>query len=195
MNRRNYITSIILLLIISSCGKSVENLHPEIMKPNWDDVKTQNRKLEIGNIISIKAENNTLYGIVMDYNEDEMGIWYGICFSMSKIEKAKINNSNFYGRKIPSGLVNISCIECFDLTYLNESEINENLNIIERIKLIRDNISIGSISSANNISEMERDFNFGKKQRLKKPTECNENVLCIKRIDERYMNLKDIIIE
>ncbi|MEQ3691461.1 MAG: hypothetical protein ABNG98_08120 [Flavobacterium sp.] len=193
MKSKNFTSLLILLLIFSGCGKNVEDSHPEIMKPNWTDVKSENLKLKIGDIISIKTENNLLYGIVMDYNEDEMGIWYGICLSKTKIEKLNINNSQFFGRKIPSGLVTTNCIECFDLTYLNEKGINENLTVFGNIKLNRDNISIGANSTAINISEIERNYEFGAKQRLKKPTECDEKVLSINRIDERYMKLSNII--
>lgn len=193
MKSKNFTSLLILLLIFSGCGKNVEDSHPEIMKPNWTDVKSENLKLKIGDIISIKTENNLLYGIVMDYNEDEMGIWYGICLSKTKIEKLNINNSQFFGRKIPSGLVTTNCIECFDLTYLNEKGINENLTVFGNIKLNRDNISIGANSTAINISEIERNYEFGTKQRLKKPTECDEKVLSINRIDERYMKLSNII--
>jgi hypothetical protein len=193
MKSKNFTSLLILLLIFSGCGKNVEDSHPEIMKPNWTVVKSENLKLKIGDIISIKTENNLLYGIVMDYNEDEMGIWYGICLSKTKIEKLNINNSQFFGRKIPSGLVTTNCIECFDLTYLNEKGINENLTVFGNIKLNRDNISIGANSTAINISEIERNYEFGAKQRLKKPTECDEKVLSINRIDERYMKLSNII--
>ena len=195
MKSINFTSILILLLIFSGCGQNVEDSHPEIMKPNWTDVKSENLKLKIGDIIYIKTENNLLYGIVMDYDEDEMGIWYEICLSKTKIEKLNINNSLFFGRKIPSGLVKTNYIECFDLTYLNEKGINENLIVFKNIKLNRDNISIGAKSPGINISEIERDYEFGTKQRLKKPTERDEKVLSVNRIDERYMKLNDIIIE
>lgn len=183
----------LLLLVFLGCGKSIETLHPEIMKPIWTDVKSENLKLKIGDVISMKTGKNLLYGIVMDHNEDEMGIWYGICLSKTKIEKSKINNSQFFGRIIPSGLFQTNCVECFDLTYLNEKGLNEGLTIIENIKLNRDNISIGANSPAINISEVERNYENWTKERLKKPTECGEKVLSTNRVDERYMKLNDII--
>jgi len=119
MKSKNLISLLILLLIFSGCGQNSKDLHPEIMKPNWTDVKAKNLKLKIGDIISIKTESNPLYGIVMDYNEDEMGIWYGICLSKTKIEKSDIKNVLFFGRKIPSGFVNTKCVDCL---YLNSNQ-------------------------------------------------------------------------
>jgi len=195
MNMKHIFFFSLFILVFLSCEKNAEVLHPEILKPNWNDVKSKNLKLNIGDIISIKVDDNLLYGIVMDYNEDKMGIWYGICLSKSKIEKSKINNALFFGRKIPSGLIQVKCIDCFDLTYLNENGLNENLTILESIILNRDYISIGGKSSAINISEILRDYQFGSKQRLKKPTECNEKIFSIDRVDERYMKLNQVISE
>ena len=131
-----FIFSLIILLIVS-CKKNMVDLHPEIMKPIWTDVKSKNTKLNIGDIISIKTENNLLFGIVMDLNEDEMGIWYGICLSKTKIEKSKISNALFFRREIPTGFGQTCCIDCVDLSYLNEKGLNENIKTIDNINLLR----------------------------------------------------------
>lgn len=182
-----------LILIIVSCGQNTESLHPEIMKPDWTDIDSDKLKIKIGDIVSIKTNTKILYGIVLDINKDEMGIWYGICLSKAKIEKSTLKNSLFFGRQIPNGFTNASCINCFDLTFLNEKGVNQNLSVLQNLKLNRDNISIGAIGAAIDISEVENAYELGIENRLKKPTECGEKVLSTDRVDERYMRLDRIL--
>lgn len=184
-----------LFLIILSCGQTTENMHPEIMKPDWTDIDFDKLKIKIGDIISIKTETKILSGIVLDINKDEMGIWYGICLSKANIEKSNLKDTLFFGRQIPNGSANATCINCFDLTFLNEKGINQNLTVLQNLKLNRDNISIGAIGAAIDISEMENEYKFGLEKRLNKPTDCGEKVLSTDRVDERYMSLNEVITE
>jgi hypothetical protein len=118
-----------------------------------------------------------------------------MCLSQINDEKEKLNveKSNFFGRQIPNELINTTCIDCFDLIYLNEKGLFKNIETIKNLSLNIDNISIGAIGTAVNISEISSDYDYGIKERLKNPSKCNENALGLKRVDERYMKITEII--
>jgi hypothetical protein len=79
---RKIIFLLALSLVMFSCEtKKSEDFHPDIMKPNWDGIETQNLKFKIGDAVSIFIDKQYYIGIVMDINKDEGGIWYGICLS------------------------------------------------------------------------------------------------------------------
>ena len=192
---KNWLIYFSFLIFFSCNNKKTENYHPEIFKPNWNGIKTDKLKFKIGDLVSVKSEKEVFFGIVMDYDEDEMGIWYGICLSEINNEKEKLNieKSNFFGRQIPNGLINTTCIDCFDLIYLNEKSLAKNIERTKNISLNIDNISIGARSTAVNFSDIRDSYNYAIKERLIKPTKCDENVLGLKRVDQRYMKIDEII--
>ena len=133
----------------------------------------------------------------MDFNQDEAGIWYGICLSdyRSIIPNSKeINELNFFARKIPSGF-NGDCISCFDLTYLNENSVSKNIRVFDNVKIDIDKISIGASSPAKNLKQLEKDYFNGIEIREKKPTECDKEILSSERVAERYFKIENVLLQ
>jgi hypothetical protein len=182
--------------IISSNKKVNENQHPDIMKPNWDGIIIENLKFKIGDVITIFIKKQIYIGVVMDFNQDEAGVWYGISLSGNKFSvynDKNINELNFFGRKIPSGFEGY-CIDCYDLLYINEEAINSDVKTIHNFKIDIDKISIGSMCPIKNLKEVENQYLTGVKERLKKPTECGKDIFRTERVAERYFKLDNILI-
>lgn len=178
--------------LITNCeNKQSDNFHPEIMKPNWDGIKTENLKFKIGDIVSIYFAKNFYTGVVMDFDQDESGIWYGLCLSNYRglaPNQKNIKELDFFGRKIPNGLTG-KFIDCYDLTYLNEKSINEkNITIYDNIKLDINKISIGAISPAIDIKQLEDNFFNSFKSRNQKRVEN-------KKVIEQYFKITNSLKE
>ena len=181
MRKKTLITLFIGISIIScNIGNKEANKIPEMLNPNWDGIETKNLKLKFGQIVTFKKENEKIRAIVLDFNKDEKGIWYGLCF---------FNNNKLFGRKVPNGLVDVECMKLIDLTYLNEKGLGE-FEIISNEKLDLTKIGIGSTGSALTYSDLLRNYSYGLKKRLQKETPCND-ILNSRAIRECYFGLSN----
>ncbi|MFD2907636.1 hypothetical protein ACFSX9_02705 [Flavobacterium ardleyense] len=188
---------LILTLLFCSCGNRTEvDVHPETMKPNWDGIKTEELKFKIGDAVSIFIAKQYYIGIVMDFDQDENGIWYGICLSDYRWvipNRKEINELNFLGRQIPNGY-NGNYIDCYDLTYLNVDTIAKNITVFDNLKIDIDRISIGEISYAKNLKQLENNYFIGREARKEKITESDKAIVTTEPVSERYFKIRNILI-
>lgn len=196
--KKLFLISILTFFIISCENKNADNLHPDIMKPNWDGVKTEKLKVKIGDVVSIYFAKQYYVGVVMDFNQDVDGIWYGICLSNYRWiapNKKNIKELDFFARKIPSGFSG-NCIDCYDLTYLNENAITErSLKVFDNLKIDINKISIGANSPAKDLKQLETDYFNSIKARQQKPTNCGDDIMNPNRVAERYFKINNVIKE
>lgn len=195
--RKLLLITILTFLIISCENKKSDNLHPDIMKPNWDGIKTDKLKFKIGDVVSIFIDKQYYIGVLMDFNQDQAGIWYGICLSNYRWivpNQKDISVLNFFARKIPSGF-NGNCIDSYDLTYLNENSSSENIRVVGNLKIDINKISIGASSPAKDLKQLEANYFNGIKVRQQKPTECGEEIMNPKRVAERYFKIENVLKE
>jgi hypothetical protein len=195
--RKLLLISILTFLITSCENKKSDNFHPDIMKPNWDGIKTEKLKFKIGDVVSIFIDKQYYIGVVMDFNQDQAGIWYGICLSDYRWvvpNQKDISVLNFFARKIPSGF-NGNCIDSYDLTYLNENSSTKNIRVVDNLKIDINKISIGASSPAKDLKQLESNYFNGIKVRQQKPTECGEEIMNSKRVAERYFNIDNALKE
>ncbi|MEN2401307.1 hypothetical protein GKZ90_0016075 [Flavobacterium sp. MC2016-06] len=192
---KRIVLALIVLFLITSCGKNEKNLHPDLMKPNWDGIKTEKLKFKIGDVVSIFIDKQYYSGIIMDFDEDKGGIWYGISLSDYRWivpNKKKIKELNFFGRQIPSGFGG-DCINCCDLVYLNQKDVDKNIIVVNNIKIDINKISIGSIQPLGKLKEIETTYFQGMKARKRKSAECGEATLEPNRINDRYFKIEDVL--
>ncbi len=195
--RKLLLITILTFLIISCENKKSDNLHPDIMKPNWDGIKTDKLKFKIGDVVSIFIDKQYYIGVLMDFNQDQAGIWYGICLSNYRWivpNQKDISVLNFFARKIPSGF-NGNCIDSYDLTYLNENSSSEKIRVVGNLKIDINKISIGASSPAKDLKQLEANYFNGIKVRQQKPTECGEEIMNPKRVAERYFKIENVLKE
>jgi len=196
---RKFLLILILAFLITSCeNKKSDDFHPDIMKPNWDGIKTEKLKFKIGDAVSIFIDKQYYIGVVMDFNQDQAGVWYGICLSNYRgglPNQKDISVLNFFARKIPNGF-NGNCIDCYDLTYLNEnSSSTKNIRVVDNLKIDINKISIGASSPAKDLKQLESNYFNGIKVRQQKPTECGEEIMNPKRVAERYFKIDNVLKE
>ena len=168
---------LLLTLLIISCDRrevTVSNL----LKPEWRKISVENLPLKFGEKILISVDDEEINAIVVDFDKDEAGIWYGLSF---------LNHNNIFGRTIPSGF-NGDCVDLIDVSYLNSKALHNYISGgIQSID--RDKVAIGSKSPVTNYSELARDYKLGIEQRKKKPTSCNEDIISNDVVRERYFDL------
>lgn len=181
----------IMSLFISSCEKKSSDLHPDILKPNWDGIKTENLKFKIGDVVSIFVDKQYYIGVVMDFNQDEGGIWYGLCLSnyrWVKPNQKRLNDLDFFARKIPNGF-NGNCIDSYDLIYLNQNAVAKNIETFANIKIDINKISIGALNPVKELTEIEKIYFDAINIRKQKTTACDEEILNSERIAESYLKI------
>jgi len=172
-------------LLISGCynmtSNSTESI-PEMMQPNWTGIDIENLPVKFGQIIKFDNDSLTLNAIVLDFSEDEGGQWIGICF---------IDSNRLFGRQIPNGMINTTCLDLLDLTYIQKDSLLD-YEIVETVRVNKTKIGIGSQSTATNFDEIKRDFNWGIEQRKKEQTPCDEEITALNPVRECYFDLEKI---
>lgn len=153
----------------------------EFFKPEWKNVDTSKLPLKFGQIINFNINGQNIKVILLDFDKDEAGVWYGLAF---------INQTKIFGRQIPSGY-DKNCVDLLDLTYLNEKGLRE-FQILKSESIDINKVGIGSISPVNNYSEILNNYKFGIEQRKNKQTPCNEEILSTNPVRECYLNLSSI---
>lgn len=195
-NRRNkmlhqvmkYIALSILLLQNTACldkGGDGEGLP----SPDLSGIDTSSLPLKFGNLIVIETEGSLISGVILDVDKDEGGLWYGICFLDGG--EAKYGNKLF-GRQVPSGILPTTCVDCFDLTYLNENAVTPALRIEKRLSIDTQKIKIGSMWPAQTLTDLKASYLWGMEQRKRTQTACNK-VFVRNPVRETYFELNQIL--
>ena len=171
----------------------------DLLRPNWQGIKTSELVFNMGDLISIKDSNNYYAAILFDVDLDSAGIWYGFCFTNFKDSvKPDLRSSDslfLFGRQIPSGLINTQCIDCYDLSYINEKGLMKNKNNFSLISHIDYNplkIYMGSDSPTMELSGLIRDYHWGIERRLMNPDDCKKSIYKLNAVRERFFPLNMI---
>jgi len=161
-------------------------------------------RFQKGDCISFQIDSVFIgVAIIVDYSEEEGGIWYGLCFTnyfdslnpdLSIIRERKI-----FGRKIESTLNKDGYIIGLDTEFVNDSCFIMNkmkINIIGNFTLKSEKIILGSQGATSDYQEMISTFRYGLEKRLLPPDDYRDH---IKKHDkfkpDEYFLLKDYIIE
>jgi len=171
-----------LFLAIICIGCTNKNNNPDTAKAffrhDWKSIETKDLPLQFGDIISFNINDTLVKAIILDFDKDEGGVWFGMCF---------LNENKLFGRQIPSGF-NGDCVDLLDYAYLNQKALGDFEKITtENIDLNK--IAVGSFSPVSNYKNLLRDYTWGLKQRTKKQTPCNKDVLGINSVRECYFDL------
>lgn len=181
---------------MTSCSS---DKNANILRADWSGIDLKDVDYKIGDYVYLKDSNYFYTGLILDFDKDSAGIWIGICFTnyrdtikpdLNSLEKYKL-----FGRQIPSGLINTTCIDCFDLSYLNENGIKKdttNIGLIGNVDYDNSLVRVGAISPSNDLKGLINDFKFGIKQRQKTPDDCKESKFKVGAITERYLDFKMI---
>lgn len=182
---KNLFLILFVSFLASSCeDKKYGDLHPDLMKPNWKGIKTEKLKLKIGDIVAIYPSKYCYIGVVMDFDQDEGGVWYGI--SLSKYRwidsyQKKISDLDFFGRRIPSGFTG-NFVDCYDLLYINEDIVNKQIIVIGNIDIDVNKISIGSICPITSLMQIETEY----AKQIKERVNSNKG-------DEKYFKIGNVV--
>ena len=178
---------ILVILFLHSCSnlKNQDSSNQyDITKVDWKGIDTNKLPLKFGDKIEFNVENEKIQGIVLDFNKDEDGIWYGICF---------LNDNKLFGRLIPDGTRNFECGEnMYDLFNLNEKAL-KNYKIIYHYNVDKEKIRIGGGFPSDNFYDLKLAHNQGINKRKLKMTPCKESLFDINAIHECYFDLKTIL--
>jgi hypothetical protein len=191
-------TSLTFLLIASMISCSLN--HPaDLVKQNLHGIKTSELFFNFGDVVSIKDSNNYYAAILFDVDSDSAGIWYGFCLTnfkdSTKPDIRSLDTLFLFGRQIPSGIINSQCIDCYDLTYINEKCLLKNKNKISLIVHIDYNplkIYMGSDSPTRELSGLIKDYNWGIERRSMTPDDCKKSIFKLNAVRERYFPLSMI---
>jgi len=155
---------------------------PENMQPNWTGIDIDKIPVRFGQALKFKNDSLDLTAVILDFDEDEGGKWVGLCF---------IDRDKLFGRQIPKGMINTTCLDLLDLTYIQIDGLHD-FEIVETLNLNKNKIGIGSISTAKNLTELARDFNDGIEQRKKEQTPCNKGLTNFNPVRECYYDIGKI---
>ncbi len=139
--------------------------------------------LQFGQLIKFEIDNQEVKAIVLDFDQDDEGIWYGMCF---------LNQNKLFGRQIPSGLINTTCVDLLDLTYLHNKAL-KSYEVVEQYDIDTIQVGIGSLTPVKDHIELLRDYKAGLEQRNKVQTPCNEDISGLNPVRECYFELKKVL--
>jgi len=174
---------ICLLLLTSTCSSSSNNSLNQF-KPNWEGIDVSTLDLQFGQEIAITINHVDVPVIVVDFNDDEAGekTWYGFCF---------LNKNQLFGRQIPSGFINTTCVDLLDFIYL-ETSLLENYCHIKYHHLDIEQISMGSIEIPNNYAALLSSYRYGLVLREKPQTPCTKDIISRTATRECYFPIEKI---
>lgn len=173
--------ALILSLFLLGCSQNIGS--NDFFRPDWTGIDTAKMELKVGQVIKFEIDSQQVSAIVLDFDSDEGGVWYGMCL---------LNNNNLFGRQIPSGLMGADCVDLLDMTYLNHNDM-EQYETVGYLNIDIKKVGIGSISPVSNYSEIFSSFTFGLKQRKKKQTPCGEGLADVNAVRECYFDIEKIV--
>jgi hypothetical protein len=174
----NYICliSLIILLGCNLTGTSGDN---DIFRPDWSGIDTARIDFKFGDIVRLNLQEEYVDAVVLDFSQDETGIWIGFCF---------LYNGKLFGRQIPSGFLNRECVDLLDIVYVQQDFLTTEM-IIDNLQPDINTIRLGAITAANNYSDLINAFNYGLEQRKKEPTPCDKGLTSPNSVRERYFEI------
>ena len=173
---------IFVSIFLSQCNhQNSETSVPKIFKPNWDDIDISNQPIKFGQVVQFQLQSDSFKAVLLDYDQDENGIWLGFCF---------LSENNLFARRIPSGQIN-DCIRLYDLSYLNQVGL-KSFKIIDQILIDTNEVGIGSISPCMDIDEFHNQYLLGIALREKEETPCEKKIPIKNPINECFIELKSI---
>lgn len=152
------------------------------MQPDWTGVSIDDIPVKFGQVLQFSNDTIQLKAIVLDFDEDEGGKWVGLCF---------IHNNQLFGRQIPGGMMNTTCLDIMDLTYIQTEALNDYI-VIEAISVNKNKLGIGMRSPATSTSEIIRDYQRGIEQRKKEQTPCDKIQTDLNPVRECYFDIEKI---
>ncbi len=152
------------------------------MQPDWTGIRIEEFPVKFGHILKFERDSLKITAIVLDFDEEEDSKWIGVCF---------FHENRLFGRQIPSGLINTSCLDLLDITYIN-ADLFLNYEIEATHKLDKTKIGIGSQSPVTSFDEIIRDFNWGLERRKIEQTACNRGLFDLNPVRECYFDLQKI---
>jgi hypothetical protein len=180
-------------LMVTSIISCTSNPPDDLFRPSWQGIKTSDLVFSMGDLISIKDSNFYYAAILLDVDSDSSGIWYGLCFTDFKNSfKPDLRSSDslfLFGRQIPHGLINTQCIDCYDLSYINENGLMKNkanFSLIGHINYNPLKINIGSESATMELTRLISDYRWGIERRLMKPDDCKTGIFKLNAVRERF---------
>ena len=179
---KKYLFILFILFGILGCDykEKSSNSIPEIFKPNLEGIDVKKFPVEIGNVLEFKCENLNLVAIVLDFKIEQNKKYIGLCF---------VNENKLFGRQIPNGMINTTCIDLLDFSYLY---LNSDLNYkkIKELNINKEKIGIGSLGFAENLDELKNSYILGINQRKKEHTPCDKNITNINAVNECYFEIE-----
>jgi hypothetical protein len=186
------IFGLLISVLLTSC---FSDKNADILKADWSGIDLTGMDYKVGDYVYFKDSNYFYSGLILDFDKDSAGIWIGICFTnykdTIKPDLNSLKNFKLFGRQIPSGLVNTTCIDCFDLAYLNESGLKSDtskVGLIGNIAYDNEKVRIGAISPSYDLPGLINYYNIGISQRQKKPDDCEKSKFKVGAITERYFD-------
>ena len=178
------------MISLLSCSSDKNN---DLLEANWSEIDLIDMDYKVGDYVYLKDSNYFYSGLILDFDKDSAGIWAGICFTNYKdtIEPdlKSLKNFKLFGRQTPSGLVNTTCIDCFDLAYINESGLKNDtskVGLIGNVNYDKDKLRIGAVSPSYDLKGLINIYNIGISQRVKTPDDCKASKFKVGAITERY---------
>ena len=190
------ILGFIFSVLLTSCSS---DKNAEILKADWSGIDLTNMDYKVGDYVHLKDSNYFYSGLILDFDKDSAGIWIGICFTnykdTIKPDLNSLKNFKLFGRQIPSGLVNTTCIDCFDLAYLNESGLisdTSKIGLIGNLDYNKAIVRVGAVSPSYDLKGLINFYNIGISQRQKTPDDCKDSKFKAGAITERYFDFEMI---
>lgn len=184
------IIGFLISVLLTSCSS---DKNAEILKADWSGIDLVGMDYKVGDYVYLKDSNNFYSGLILDFDKDSAGIWIGICFTnykdTIKPDLNSLRNFKLFGRQIPSGLVNTTCIDCFDLAYLNENGFKSDtskVGLIGNVEYDKEIIRVGAVSPSYDLKGLINFYNIGISQRQKTPDDCKASKFKVGAITERY---------
>lgn len=177
-----------IVLLITSCSNrnsTGSDSIPIMFRPDWTNVDIESIPVKFGQVLKLKNDSIPMNAIVIDFNEDEGGIWIGLCF---------IYNKRLFGRQITNGLSDSGCLDLLDLAYIQRKELHD-FTVLETLELDKSKIGIGAIAPVANLSELKQYFQYGIEKRKKKRTPCDEGLTDLNPVRERYFEIEKIKVK
>lgn len=172
-------------LLISSCHNLTSNSPnsiPEIIQPNWTGLDIDSFPVKFGQILKFDKDSIEMYALVLDFGEDEGGLWIGVSF---------IDQNRLFGRQIPNGMIKTKCLDLLDMTYIKKDALTD-YEVVETIEVNKTKIGIGSQSPVTSFSEIKRDFDKGIEERKKEQTPCDKGLTDLNPVRECYFDIEKI---
>lgn len=153
------------------------------MQPDWTGIDTNSFPVKFGQILTFEFNSSVTKAIVLDFDKDKAGLWIGFCF---------ISDNKLFGRQIPSGLLNTTCLDLFDLTYLKSDAIR-NYQISDTLDINKQHVGIGAIYAVTDLNGLLEIYRQGIEKRKKLQTPCLQGKTDLNPVRECYFEIEKII--